>query len=109
MPDAVPPGASAELQQILTCNSEAAAAILASTLQQTVDSVSEASPASAKKSLSPGDYLVLQTPVLPSQARGGSLSKKPAKKMKPVKIQDMLEEELPESKAALPRMAISEV
>ena len=103
-------GASAELQQILTCNSEAAAAILASSLQQTVDSVSEGSTTSAKKSLIPGDYLVLQTPVLPSQGIGsGSDTKKSVKKMKPVKIQDILEEGQSKSKIALSGLAASEV
>ena len=105
-----PSGASAELQQILTCNSEAAAAILATSLQQTVDPVSEGSTASAKKSLGPGDYVVLQTPVLPSQAAGSSsMTKKSAKKMKPVKIHDEFEEGRSKSRTALSEPAASEV
>jgi hypothetical protein len=50
------PGASAELQQILACNTEAAAAILASTLQ----------PMEAFGEIK-GDYLVLQTPIIQTQ------------------------------------------
>jgi len=51
------PGASAELQQILACNTEAAAAILASTLQP-LEAFGEIG-GSIK-----GDFLVLQAPIL---------------------------------------------
>lgn len=57
-------GASSDLQQILACNSEAAATILASTLQQPGEALLDASNSPVKNSLGPGDYVVLQAPLI---------------------------------------------
>ena len=87
--------ASSELQHILACNSEAAAAILASTLQQPPEQ-QDGCGVPIKKSVVSGDYVVLQTPVITSPGSSANVTaKKAAKKPRSIKLQETCREGSP--------------